>query len=607
MLVTSIRMVNFRCFVDSGEIPLQKFSVLIGKNNGGKSSLIDALERVFNRRTVFHPDDLYKPKPVSNGDYSSDAQDLSEGTPRASRLEIYVKLRNKDGDELHVRVSHSISDGTTWEYEAECVGDKTLDQDIAKLKLAALKSIVQEYNIELDGPRNQSQSFIDAILNYRATLKAYIDWKPLPAEIQAQFPKPTVYRSDEAQSPEERIKSTLSDHFQNELLENHKATIANIRDEAKQKLDEQAQELVPILKIHSPDVQRISIDIDEKSFTKLDIAAVRIILRDNREINWTHIGSGKKREMSLGIFRWKHDMLTEQLEPSDEDEPSPILALYDEPDTSLDYQAQRKVTHLLNELSEYPTCQVVVATHSINLMDSVPIDTISFFDEAPLKPWKFEIGTAESELLDQMRRTLGLRNSALFNEQLMLIFEGATEITVIDFLYCAITNRMMALDGIYPVNGGDNGNALKLAKLLRTNHRRVILVLDNDCKGTPIIPGNTEAEIRHETGLTVNEHLFFVGAKELEDLFSDAQWAELFNDQYPKISGSVWNPDEISALRSETKFSEALRIILANETGYKPGKPELGRGIAQLAIKQDAIPEPLTTLIISITKQVGGD
>jgi energy-coupling factor transporter ATP-binding protein EcfA2 len=44
--VKSIRLQNFRSFVDSGEIELEKINVLIGANNSGKSSILRGLNLI---------------------------------------------------------------------------------------------------------------------------------------------------------------------------------------------------------------------------------------------------------------------------------------------------------------------------------------------------------------------------------------------------------------------------------------------------------------------------------------------------------------------------------------------------------------------------------
>lgn len=43
MPITSIRLKNFKCFADSGEIPLRPLTVIFGRNNTGKSSILHGL------------------------------------------------------------------------------------------------------------------------------------------------------------------------------------------------------------------------------------------------------------------------------------------------------------------------------------------------------------------------------------------------------------------------------------------------------------------------------------------------------------------------------------------------------------------------------------
>lgn len=43
MALTSIRLCNFKCFEDSGEIPLAPLTVIFGRNNTGKSSILQSL------------------------------------------------------------------------------------------------------------------------------------------------------------------------------------------------------------------------------------------------------------------------------------------------------------------------------------------------------------------------------------------------------------------------------------------------------------------------------------------------------------------------------------------------------------------------------------
>ncbi len=54
MAITSIRLQQFKCFADSGEIPLAPLTVIFGRNNSGKSSILQSL--LLLRQTLDSPE-----------------------------------------------------------------------------------------------------------------------------------------------------------------------------------------------------------------------------------------------------------------------------------------------------------------------------------------------------------------------------------------------------------------------------------------------------------------------------------------------------------------------------------------------------------------------
>ena len=54
MPLTSIRLQNFRCFRDTGDVPIRPLTVIFGRNNAGKSSLIQAV--LLLRQTLDRPE-----------------------------------------------------------------------------------------------------------------------------------------------------------------------------------------------------------------------------------------------------------------------------------------------------------------------------------------------------------------------------------------------------------------------------------------------------------------------------------------------------------------------------------------------------------------------
>lgn len=52
MKLESVKIKNFRCYADEFLIPFENITTLIGRNDAGKSTVLEALEIFFNNKTV---------------------------------------------------------------------------------------------------------------------------------------------------------------------------------------------------------------------------------------------------------------------------------------------------------------------------------------------------------------------------------------------------------------------------------------------------------------------------------------------------------------------------------------------------------------------------
>ena len=97
MIIESVRVQNFRCIRDSGEISLTPdLTILIGENESGKTSLLDALV-CFNEGQSFQDADLSTMSPtrgsVLSGDIDKDTVDV---------VTITVRLSSNERDQLNI-------------------------------------------------------------------------------------------------------------------------------------------------------------------------------------------------------------------------------------------------------------------------------------------------------------------------------------------------------------------------------------------------------------------------------------------------------------------------------------------------------------------------
>ena len=105
MQIDNIRVQNFRCIRDSGEVPLTPdLTIFIGENESGKTALLDALF-CFNLENEFSTRDLSTMSPIRESV-------LSEviGRDTIDMVTIAVKIPREDSEQLSIPASVLASD-----------------------------------------------------------------------------------------------------------------------------------------------------------------------------------------------------------------------------------------------------------------------------------------------------------------------------------------------------------------------------------------------------------------------------------------------------------------------------------------------------------------
>lgn len=587
--IRSLRLINYRCFKDSGEIPITHFSVFIGRNDGGKSSALLALYKLLGAQQF--EDDDHRKESVNNG---------SEHTI-ADEMEIRIRLKDESGEDYHYRCfrrlnSTGVAIPVAYEIEQECVEDNNLNQDFESLQLEQLKELCGNYKLDVTGQKSKKATFITALNEHRAKLPKSKGWIPAQKAFRDRLPKPFQYAEGTEVDPQQIIRNSLNQYFRASILPEHRIVLEETRNAVQIRLNEEAIKYVDVLSEHCPEVTNVSADLDEASFENIQIGPVRVTQVGGAPVDWGRIGRGKRREMSLAVFRFHANLLTDTLERQQEQaiEERNVLALFDEPDLNLDYSAQRRMSVILQRLGEYAKCQVLVATHSINLIDNTPLDQICFFgraqdDNTTAGFQCFDPGE-DAELLDILHNSMGLRNSALFNEKLFLICEGETELVAFPLLYTHITGNSLYLHGIHIINGLSNEEALRIARILKKNKRPVHLVLDKDC-----CDRYTDDNLK-KNYLVPNDEVTFIGNTEFEDSFDDDVWVAMLNRYYPRISRDDWTLDDLRDAHSSKKFSAYMLKQIGTNSKHV-GKPQLGSHLIKTAVEMHCIPKELVSLV----------
>lgn len=382
MRLSKIRIMNFRCYRDEFSLDIDNLTVLIGKNDIGKSAILDALGIFYgevkidsddgcikgdkkNVRIICEFEDLPN-ELIIDADFPTTLADeylLNEN----GKLEIHqvfnTDLKTAKPLGIFACALHPISPGR---------------DDLLLLKNAELKIRATELDVSLDEVNLRVNTQIRRRL-WESSDHLEFQARDIPLDIETAkkiweqlrqyLPSFALFKSDrtstdqdsEAQDPmkaavKEALKTkeaeltTISEHVEREVRAIAEQTLEKLRE-----MDATlANELNPV-------------------FTPPNWANVfKINLTSEEEIPLNKRGSGVRRLVLLNFFRAR----AEQDAISNES-PSVIYAI-EEPETSQHPNNQIMLINAFQELAEFPERQVIIATHTPALARLVPTKCLRY-------------------------------------------------------------------------------------------------------------------------------------------------------------------------------------------------------------------------------------
>ncbi|MBR5408954.1 AAA family ATPase [Candidatus Saccharibacteria bacterium] len=593
--ITSIRIKNFRTFVDSGEIPVHDgVTILIGENGSGKTSVLHALDIFLNNRSTLllngsRIDNTVVPnlneptsffiKFQSVGVENDDEflKDYFEG----DALTIECCINNIESPVLKYFIHHKVYEDDTFN-KYRTFSAKELADLVISLGLPKGKKITENIcRVEKYIKDNQSSmTKIDG--------KEEVKFK----DLKDSLPILEIYSSENYDSPINLVKNTLENTYRQKFYtttddgaQTLKLEYANLRMEIQSDLDLKVnEELKNKLSEHMGLIDSVDSVCDIDFLKSLQFNDI-IISRNGKKTSISNLPQGEKNNAQLAIMEWSKNKTA--------DSNIPIIRCYDEPDANLDYMAQKKKLNIIkNSIND--KSQAIICTHSLMLINSAPASSINKLNiKDGETSVEFLSGDGDEEIesfLKQVAEISGLSNISLFYEKAYIVFEGQSEAASLSKLFYTYTGSYFADFGVVPINLETNGqwkNALKFLGAKRKN--LIVMLLDNDSidesSGCNINRSSLE-----ESGFDDNflqNNCFFIGSKEFEDTYTDTQLVKMANQFFPKQSGDEWKEEDFIPIRNGKKFSEDLRFLLCKEAKQNVTKPTIAGNMANILTKND--------------------
>lgn len=401
MNIDSISITNFRGYKEKVVIPFNNLTVFVGKNDAGKSTILEALDIFFHdgKGTIKIDKQDINIHSIGNQDIVISVTfdklpnqiilDASSTTSLQAeyllnsehKLEVMKVFHNAGTPKVYIRAIHPTN--------PECA-------DLLLKKNPDLKAIVRNYNLKCE---NQSSNvkLREAIWNHFAdNLQLKLiqidvskeDAKMIWEKLSSNMPVYSLFQSDrkncdndnEVQDPlQEAVKQILCD---SEL----QATLASVADVVTRKLQEVSSRTLEKLHEMDPEIANsLNPVIPSADALKWSDVFKKVSISGDEDIPINKRGSGIKRLILLNFFRAEAERRYKNGENTG------VIYAIEEPETSQHTANQRVLIHALKSLSHSPNTQVILTTHSGVIVKELDFSSIRLVSEVNHKKQVLEI------------------------------------------------------------------------------------------------------------------------------------------------------------------------------------------------------------------------
>lgn len=585
--LNTLKLTGFKCYNNSGIIPFHDLTVVIGENDSGKSTIYDALDYFLNN------------KPMQEDDYR-DGCDTTEIIGTLNVPEEIDELSNYIlNGSMTIKKTFRRTGISTIEVECQVYQDNDLNI-YESMNAPDLQGLLTR--LDIPSERNQELR--------KEAVKNYLETNALPMEnrfveirwnqINSFLPIFQRYSSSDYGNPTSLIKKTLDIVYRESFYERNenneyvlKSDFSTIKNNIETSLNEQLEtQLLSHIQQYKPEIQSVRGNYDIDFARGLNFSGLTIEDGTGTRKTLEQLGDGTKKKVFLSILEWDSEV-----NMSSDNEHS-IIRAYDEPDAHLHYGAQREMFYKIRDLAEDVdnNIQSIICTHALTMIDRASARCINHVVRTENQSTvKYLEGWDDSDIrdfLNQIAEVSGLRNSHIFYERCFLLVEGEGEENALPVMYKTVTGRSLIEDGIVLINLQTNGQWSNALKFLNSNRKeQTVLFLDTDTQYTTSNARVTKEKLQ-EVGFDdgfLTQNCFFIGTKEFEDVFADAQYTNLCNQKFIKHDETPWFESDFYNLRGDEKFSESLRILLSSTCRRSIGKPEISLELAKSLSSQEIL------------------
>ncbi|TWV10542.1 ATP-binding protein [Bacteroidaceae bacterium HV4-6-C5C] len=386
MRIKTIKLKNFRSYKSEVEIEFGNLTAFVGKNDIGKSTVLEALDIFFNEGkgvVKLDKDDINKQGVAENDNeivISVCFEELpatividstNETTLQAeyllnsnNQLEIIKKYPNAGKEKVFIKAKHPINDSC---------------KDLLQKKNTDLQKIIRDNSITCSNQtinaemRTAIWTHFSSELHFSETEIDITkgDTKSIWDRLQTYLPLYSLFQSDRKNSDgDNEVQDPLKEAVK-QILSNSdlKQKFSEIATEVENKLKEVSERTLEKLNEMNPEIANsLSPIIPTAESLKWADVFKNVSIAGDENIPINKRGSGVKRLILLNFFRAEAER-----RKTEENIPSIIYAI-EEPETSQHTEHQKKLISAFLALSNTLHTQVVITTHSPALVKELQFE-----------------------------------------------------------------------------------------------------------------------------------------------------------------------------------------------------------------------------------------
>lgn len=436
MNLESLKLKNFRGYSQEITIPFSNLTAFIGKNDAGKSTVLEALEIFFNNKIIVcEREDLSINADNNNIEISCVFNDfpaeiiIDAAASTTLAAEYLLNAENK----LEIKKIFSATAAKPKEKIFIVCNHPSTENanDLMDLKRTELRQRADDLGIVANTyNRNVNSSIREAIWQHIGDLNLIPtellidkeDSKKIYNTLESYLPIYALFQSDRQSNDDDKEVTNPMRIAIQQALQELEVELEYIKTQVRNKAIETADRTLAKLKEMAPDLAEELIP-DFKTDPKFD-SQFKLTIKSEDDIPINKRGSGVRRLILLNFFRAE----AEKRRLGNVD--NRIIYAFEEPETSQHPNHQEMLIKAFIELSNSPNTQIILTTHTPTLAGLLPLPCLRFIDKVNTLR-TIELGT--EEVYQKIVDTLGLLPDPISKTaRALLLVEGKSDVSFVN-------------------------------------------------------------------------------------------------------------------------------------------------------------------------------